>query len=73
MKIGIGATALALFLVYMLVVGASRAPPMGERGDLTEYEAGTPSLVAGLTRRAAPRHPSRAVYHCFESIKTRLG
>ncbi|GAB3604100.1 stage II sporulation protein M [Microbacterium aureliae] len=45
-KIGIGAAALALFLVYMLVVGR-RAWRLGESGDLTEYEAGTPTLVAG--------------------------
>lgn len=45
-KIGIGAAALALFLVYMLVVGR-RAHRLGETGDLTEYEAGTPTLVAG--------------------------
>ena len=36
----------ALFLVYMLVVGG-RAHRRGETGDLTEYEAGTPTLVAG--------------------------
>jgi len=46
LKIGIGAAALALFLVYMLVVGR-RAERLGETGDLTEYEAGTPRLVAG--------------------------
>lgn len=46
LKIGIGAAALALFLVYMLVVGR-RASRRGETGDLTEYEAGTPTLVAG--------------------------
>ena len=45
-KIGIGAVALALFLAYMLVVGR-RAQRLGETGDLTEYEAGTPTLVAG--------------------------
>lgn len=45
-KIGIGAAALALFLVYMLVVGR-RAHRLGESGDLTEYETGTPTLVAG--------------------------
>jgi len=45
-KIGIGAAALALFLAYMLVVGR-RAHRLGESGDLTEYEAGTPTLVAG--------------------------
>ena len=45
-KIGIGAAALALFLVYMIVVGG-RADRRGETGDLTEYEAGTPTLVAG--------------------------
>jgi uncharacterized membrane protein SpoIIM required for sporulation len=46
LKIGIGAAALALFLVYMLLVGR-RAHRLGESGDLTEYEAGTPTLVAG--------------------------
>jgi uncharacterized membrane protein SpoIIM required for sporulation len=45
-KIGIGAAALALFLAYMLVAGR-RAQRLGETGDLTEYEAGTPTLVAG--------------------------
>ncbi|KRA22261.1 hypothetical protein ASD65_17340 [Microbacterium sp. Root61] len=45
-KIGIGALALAAFLVYMLVVGG-RAARRGETGDLTEYESGTPTLVAG--------------------------
>ena len=45
-KIGIGAAALAGFLVYMLLVGG-RAYRHGETGDLTEYEAGTPTLVAG--------------------------
>ena len=45
-KIGIGATALGAFLVYMIVVGG-RAHRRGETGDLTEYEAGTPTLVAG--------------------------
>jgi uncharacterized membrane protein SpoIIM required for sporulation len=45
-KIGIGAAALAVFLVYMLLVGR-RAYRRGERGDLLEYEAGTPQLVAG--------------------------
>lgn len=45
-KIGIGAFALGAFLVYMLVVGRSAAA-RGETGDLTEYEAGTPRLVAG--------------------------
>jgi hypothetical protein len=46
LKIGIGAAALALFLVYMLVVG-KRAYRLGETGDLTEYESGTPTLTAG--------------------------
>ncbi len=46
LKIGIGAAALAVFLVYMLVVGG-RAQRRGETGDLTEYESGTPRLVAG--------------------------
>ncbi len=45
-KIGIGAAALAAFLVYMLVVGR-RAQRLGETGDLTEFEAGTPTLVTG--------------------------
>lgn len=45
-KIGIGAAALAAFLVYMLVVGR-RAVRLGETGDLTEFETGTPTLVAG--------------------------
>lgn len=45
-KITIGALALAAFLAYMLVVGG-RAARAGEDGDLTEYEAGTPRLVAG--------------------------
>ncbi|MCR2793773.1 stage II sporulation protein M [Microbacterium sp. zg.Y625] len=46
LKIGIGAAALAAFLVYMLVVGG-RAYRRGETGDLTEYETGTPRLIAG--------------------------
>lgn len=45
-KIGIGAAALGVFLIYMLVVGG-RAARSGETGDLVEYEAGTPRLVAG--------------------------
>ena len=45
-KLTIGATALAAFLVYMLVVGR-RAYRAGESGDLTEYERGTERLVAG--------------------------
>jgi uncharacterized membrane protein SpoIIM required for sporulation len=45
-KIGLGAAALAAFLFYMLVVGR-RAARLGETGDLTEFEAGTPTLVAG--------------------------
>jgi uncharacterized membrane protein SpoIIM required for sporulation len=45
-RIGLGVAALAVFLVYMLVVGA-RAHARGETGDLEEYEAGTPRLVAG--------------------------
>ncbi|MFK4762932.1 stage II sporulation protein M [Microbacterium sp. ZW T5_45] len=45
-KIGIGAAALAVFLIYMLVVGR-RASQRGESGDLVEYEAGTPRLLAG--------------------------
>ncbi|MCT9818738.1 stage II sporulation protein M [Microbacterium sp. W1N] len=46
LKIGIGTAALAVFLVYMLVVGR-RAAQAGETGDLTEYETGTARLVAG--------------------------
>ncbi|MDR2996970.1 MAG: stage II sporulation protein M [Microbacterium sp.] len=45
-KLGIGAAALAVFLVYMLLVGG-RAVRRGETGDLVEYDAGTPRLVAG--------------------------
>ncbi|MFS0733646.1 stage II sporulation protein M [Microbacterium sp. 1P10UB] len=45
-KIGLGALALGVFLIYMLVIGR-RAHRRGESGDLTEYEAGTPRLVAG--------------------------
>lgn len=45
-KVAIGAAALGVFLFYMLVVGR-RAVRLGETGDLTEYEAGTPTLVAG--------------------------
>ncbi|MET0734224.1 MAG: stage II sporulation protein M [Microbacterium sp.] len=45
-KIGIGAVALALFVVYMVVVGG-RAHRRGETGDLTEYETGSPTVVAG--------------------------
>jgi uncharacterized membrane protein SpoIIM required for sporulation len=45
-KIGIGAAALATLVVYMLVVGG-RAYRRGETGDLGEYDAGTPRLVAG--------------------------
>lgn len=45
-KIGIGVGALALFLAYMLVLGR-RAVREGETGDLLEWEAGTPRLVAG--------------------------
>jgi hypothetical protein len=46
LKLAIGATALAAFLVYMLVLGG-RAYRSGESGDLTEYERGTERLVAG--------------------------
>ncbi|MDL5352601.1 stage II sporulation protein M [Microbacterium sp. zg-YB36] len=46
LKIGIGAAALAAFLAYMLLLGR-RAQRRGETGDLTEYESGTPRLVAG--------------------------
>jgi uncharacterized membrane protein SpoIIM required for sporulation len=45
-KVVLGALALAVFLTYMLVVGR-RAYRAGQTGDLTEYEAGTPRLVAG--------------------------
>jgi uncharacterized membrane protein SpoIIM required for sporulation len=45
-KIGIGALALALFLAYMVFVGG-RAHRRGETGDLEEWQAGTPTLVAG--------------------------
>ncbi len=45
-KLALGALALAVFLAYMLLVG-HRAARRGETGDLTEYEAGTPTLVAG--------------------------
>ena len=45
-RIGIGVLALALFLSYMLVLG-KRAYRQGETGDVTEYEAGTPTLYAG--------------------------
>lgn len=46
LKIGIGALALAIFLFYMLVMGR-RAALRGETGDLTEYEGGSRTLVAG--------------------------
>jgi uncharacterized membrane protein SpoIIM required for sporulation len=45
-KIAIGAAALGVFLVYMLLVGG-RAARAGESGDVTEYESGTPTLSAG--------------------------
>ncbi|MFT4157055.1 MAG: stage II sporulation protein M [Microbacterium sp.] len=45
-KIGIGAAALAAFLIYMVVIGG-RAYHRGHTGDLVEYEAGTPRLFAG--------------------------
>ncbi len=45
-KIGIGAAALAVFLVYMLVLGR-RASRAGQTGDLTEYEAGARRVIAG--------------------------
>lgn len=45
-KIVLGALALAIVLGYMLVLGRW-AYRQGETGDLTEYEAGTPQLVAG--------------------------
>lgn len=45
-KLVLGALALGVFLFYMLVVGR-RAHRDGETGDLTEFEAGTPTLVSG--------------------------
>lgn len=45
-KVLLGAFALAILLVYMLVVGR-RAVRAGETGDLAESETGTPRLVAG--------------------------
>lgn len=45
-KIVLGAAALAVFLVYMLVVGG-RAVRRGESGDMTEDETGAPEVVAG--------------------------
>ena len=45
-KMTLGALALGVFLTYMLVVGR-RAFRLGETVDLTEYETGTPRLVAG--------------------------
>jgi len=45
-KIGIGALALGVFVFYMVFVGG-RAHRRGETGDVTEYEAGTPTLNAG--------------------------
>ena len=45
-KIAIGAAALGVFLAYMLVLGR-RAHRAGETGDVTEYEAGTPTLTSG--------------------------
>ncbi|WP_029149305.1 stage II sporulation protein M [Microbacterium indicum] len=45
-SIGIGAAALFACLAYALILGR-RATRRGETGDLTEYEAGTPRLVAG--------------------------
>jgi uncharacterized membrane protein SpoIIM required for sporulation len=44
-KIGIGALALAAFLVYMLVVGR-RAARAGETGDLDPFSAGARRIVA---------------------------
>ncbi|MBY0687221.1 stage II sporulation protein M [Microbacterium marinilacus] len=46
LKIGLGALALGVLLFWMLVLGR-RAARAGETGDLTEYESGTPRLVAG--------------------------
>lgn len=45
-KIGIGAAALGVVLLYMLLLGG-RAARRGETGDLTEHESGTPTLTAG--------------------------
>jgi len=45
-KIGIGALALVVVLLYMLVVGR-RAHRSGQTGDLVEFDAGTPTLTAG--------------------------
>lgn len=45
-KLTLGALALAVFLGYMLVLGG-RAHRLGETGDLTEDDTGTPELVAG--------------------------
>lgn len=45
-KIGIGALALGAFVFYMVFVGG-RASRAGETGDLSESEAGTPTLVSG--------------------------
>jgi len=45
-KIGIGAVALAAFLVYQWMLGG-RAYRAGETGDLAEFEAGARRLVAG--------------------------
>ncbi len=45
-RIGIGTLALAAFLAYMLILGR-RAAAAGETGEMTEYEAGTPTLYAG--------------------------
>ncbi|MGZ0711421.1 stage II sporulation protein M (plasmid) [Coraliomargarita sp. W4R53] len=46
LKIGIGAAALGMFVFYMVWVGG-RAHRKGEDGDLDEWAAGTPTLVAG--------------------------
>lgn len=45
-KLALGALALAVFLAYVLILGR-RAYREGETGDLTEYESGTPRVVAG--------------------------
>ncbi len=45
-KIGIGTTALVLFLAYQWVLGR-RAHRLGETGDLDEFEAGARQLAAG--------------------------
>ena len=57
-KIGIGGAALAVFLIYMVVIGG-RAHRRGETGDLLEYEAGTPRLIAADPEALPPRIADR--------------